>query len=500
MDDEAPLGADPVDPAGVGPARLPVDHLGLAEEVEDEALVGGAALDHHGGLGHRATEPGQRLVAGAPVGDDLGDHRVEVGRDGVALTHAGVDTDPRTRRQVEQRDPAGRRREVAIGVLGVEAGLDGVPLLGRLRTFEPATGSDVQLCLDQVEVRRHLGDRVLDLQARVDLEEGERPLARVVEELDRPGADVADRDRQPLRGRLDLVGLVLVQQGRGGLLDHLLVAPLDGAVADADRPRRAVGVGDQLDLDVPGPGHQPLQEDHAAAEGALGLVAGALVGVLELGSRVDPADPPATPASGRLEHEGVADPLGGGQRVVQRVDAASAPRRDRHPHLLGEELGADLVAQPAHRVGARADEGHAEALAQVRERGVLRDEPPPDPDRVRRALDQHPLEDSQVDVGACRGGSQRVGLVGLPREHRRAFLVGVERDGADRVPALRVQVADGVDQPHRGLAAVDDRNSRKHPVVLQPLTAHARSPSWRHCHVGEATSESHGQRAPFSTA
>ena len=464
VDDEAPLAAGPVDPAGVGPAGLSVDHLGLVEEVEDEALVGGAALDHHGGLGHRATEPRQRLVAGAAVGDDLGDHRVEVGRDGVALADAGVDADAGPRGQVEQRDPAGRRGEVAVRVLGVQPGLDGVPLLRRLRPFETAAGRDVQLRLDQVEVRRRLGDRVLDLQAGVDLEEGERPLARVVEELDRPGADVPDGDRQPLGGRLELLGLARVEQGRRRLLDHLLVAPLHGAVADADRPRRAMAVGDQLDLDVPCPGHQALQEDHAAAEGALGLVAGALVGVLELGSGVDPADAPATSASSCLEHERVADPLGCGQRLVQRVDAASAPRRDRHPHLLGEELGADLVAKPAHRVGARTDEGHAEALAQVRERGVLRDEPPPDPDRVCRALDQRPLEDGQVDVGAGRGGTQRVGLVRLPREHRRTFLVGVERDRADRLPtALRVQVADGVDQPHRGLAAVHDRNSRKHP-------------------------------------
>ena len=463
------LAASSVDPCRVGPPGLAVDDLGLLEEVEDEALVGGAALDHHGGLGHGATEPCQRFVAGASVGDDLGDHRVEVGGDGVALTDAGVDADARPRRQVEQCDPAGRWSEVAIRVLGVQPSLDGVPLLGRLGAFEPAAGRHVELRLDQVEVRRRLGDRVLDLEACVDLEEGERPVARVVEELDGRGADVAHGDRQPLGGRLELLGLARVQQRRRRLLDHLLVAPLHGAVADADRPGRAVAVGDQLDLDVPCPGDQALQEDHAAAERALGLVAGALVGVLELGAGVDPADAPATPTGRCLEHERVADALGSGQRVVQGVDAASAPRRDGHAHLLGEQLGADLVAQPAHRVGARTDEGHSEALAQVRERWVLRDEAPPDPDRVRPALDQHSLEDGQVDVGAGRGGTERVGLVGLPREHRRTFLVGVERDRTDRLPAtLRVQVADGVDQSHRGLAAIHDRNSSKHPVALQP--------------------------------
>ena len=61
-----PSAADPVDPAGVGPAvPAAVDDLGLGEQVEHEALVRGAALDHDGGLEHRPAQPGQRLLAGA---------------------------------------------------------------------------------------------------------------------------------------------------------------------------------------------------------------------------------------------------------------------------------------------------------------------------------------------------------------------------------------------------------------------------------------------------
>ena len=187
--------------------------------------------------------------------------------------------------QVEQRDPAGRRGEVAVRVLGVEPGLDGVPLLGRLRPLEPTAGRDVQLGLDQVEVGGHLGDRVLHLEPGVDLEEGERPLPRVVEELDGARRRRIHRERQPLGRRLELLGLLGVEQRRRRLLDHLLVAALHRAVTDAERPRRAVTVGDQLDLDVPRPGDQPLEEHDPAAERALGLVAGALVGVLELAAR-----------------------------------------------------------------------------------------------------------------------------------------------------------------------------------------------------------------------
>ena len=59
--------------------------------------------------------------------------------------------------------------------------------------------------------------------------------------------------------------------GGRGLLDHLLVAALEGAVAGAERPHRAVGVGQDLDLDVPAALHIRLDEDLTVAEGAVGL-------------------------------------------------------------------------------------------------------------------------------------------------------------------------------------------------------------------------------------
>jgi hypothetical protein len=84
--------------------------------------------------------------------------------------------------------------EVRSGVLGVQPGLDRVP--GQLGVqhvrAQRLTLGDPQLHLHQIQPGDQLGDRVLDLQPRVDLEEVEA--ARLVEdELDRAGADVADR-------------------------------------------------------------------------------------------------------------------------------------------------------------------------------------------------------------------------------------------------------------------------------------------------------------------
>ena len=69
----------------------------------------------------------------------------------------------------------------ATGV-SARAGIDRQPLAER----------DPQLPLHEIDARHHLRDRMLDLQARVHLEEVE--LAVLVEqELDRAGVGVADR-------------------------------------------------------------------------------------------------------------------------------------------------------------------------------------------------------------------------------------------------------------------------------------------------------------------
>ncbi len=469
--DEAALGAHAVDPARVGPLHrrraargleARPDHLGLLQQLQHEALVRGAAVDHDGGLAHGAAQAAEGLVAGAAVGDDLGDHRVEVGGDGVALGDAGVDADARARREVEAGDAAGGRGEVAIRVLGVQPGLDGVAELDRA-FIEPAPRGDVDLRLDEVELVGDLGDRVLDLEARVDLEEREHPVAGVVEELDGAGALVADREREALGGGLDVGHLLGGQQRGGRLLDDLLVAALHRAVADAERPG-GLAVGDELHLDVAGAGDEALQEDDAAAERALGLVAGALVGVGQVVGGVDAADAAPTAAGRRLEHQGVADPVCRREGLLQGVDAAARPRRDGHADLLGDQLGADLVAQLAHGVAGGADEGDAEGFDEVGEGRVLGDEAPPDPHGVGLGLLQHAGQELVVQVGALGGGADRVGLVGLPGEHGRALAVGEQRDRRGLWPArvLRVQVPHRVDEPHGGLAPVDDGDPLEH--------------------------------------
>ena len=155
--------------------------------------------------------------------------------------------------------------------------------------------------------------------------------------------------------------------------------------------------------------------------------------------------------------------------VLDAVDRPAAPGRDGHAGLLGQALALDLVAERAHhvRVGSREDD--PEPVAELREGGVLGDEAPADPRRVRAGLDERALEALVVEVGAELGavgavdhrGAEAVALVGLPDEQGVALLLGVEGDDADRLVALLVDLADGVDRAHRRLAAVDDGEARE---------------------------------------
>ena len=96
-------------------------------------------------------------------------------------------------------------------------------------------GRDAELPFDEIEAGDRLGDGMLDLQARVHLHEpeaaGAQPRGTVRDELDRAGPHIADRARRLDGGRPHLGAQRRRHAGRRRLLDHLLVAALQRAVA-----------------------------------------------------------------------------------------------------------------------------------------------------------------------------------------------------------------------------------------------------------------------------
>jgi hypothetical protein len=96
------------------------------------------------------------------------------------------------------REHAGGGQEVAAGVLAVDPELEGVPAQLGVVVAELLAVGDAELLADQVDAGDLLGDRVLDLQAGVDLEEGDRAVL-ADEELAGAGTDVAGLLQMPWR-------------------------------------------------------------------------------------------------------------------------------------------------------------------------------------------------------------------------------------------------------------------------------------------------------------
>src|SRR6516225_8375073 len=128
-----------------------------------------------------------------------------------------------------------RRRREGVGALGVDAAFDGVTaqLDVGLVIAERGARSDAELLADDVEAADHLGDRMLDLQARIHLDKKELP--------------------------------VLIEEFEGA---HALVAELaqcrDGERAEMNDSAQAVT--EDLDLDMARPLEVPLEINLAATE------------------------------------------------------------------------------------------------------------------------------------------------------------------------------------------------------------------------------------------
>ncbi len=190
-------------------------------------------------------------VAVLPVGDELGDQGIVIGRDDAVLIGVGVDADANAAGEIEARDAAGRGRE-GVGVFRVDAALDGVAAAndGTAENFgQSFPGGDSDLRFDEVDAGDGFGDGVLDLDAGIYFDEVEVALF-VHEEFDGAGVAVADG----FDGFFEFGGNALTdfgaQGGGGRFLKQLLVTPLDAAFALAQDFDVAVLVGKDLEFDV----------------------------------------------------------------------------------------------------------------------------------------------------------------------------------------------------------------------------------------------------------
>ena len=319
----------------------------------------------------------------------LGQQRVVVGRDPVARVARGCRPGrtgpPGGTNSVEQAGRRGRSRASGSSALIRHSMATPRGSHVRLAERERLAGGDPHLLADQVDAGDHLGDRVLDLDAAVDLHEVEVAVRR------RPGTRRCRRRRSRRPRRRAPPRRPSARRAPAG-------SPGAGVSSISFWWRRCTEQSrsprwttlpwrsaQDLDLDVAGAVDVALDVDAAVAEerpAALrpGLAVG--VGERRAGSRTTP-HAPAAAAGHRLDDHRVADPSAsrcGVRRRRQRLEAAGQQRQAR-PRPSARAAGA-LSPSAAITVGRRADERDAVRLADLGEVGVLGQEAVAGVDRV----------------------------------------------------------------------------------------------------------------------
>src|SRR5690606_35057505 len=297
--------------------------------------------------------------------------------------------------------------------------------------FEVLAVGDLDLLLDQIDAGDLLGDGVLHLDAGVHLDEVEVTLG-VHEVFDGAGAFVVAGLGGLDRGLAHALAQVGREEGRGGFLDELLVAALHGAVAFAEVEGLAVGVGEDLELDVAGLLDVFLDIDRAVAEGFLGLVAGDVVFLGEGDVVVGDAHAAPAAAGDGLDDDGVADLAGDFDGFGLAGDGAVGAGDGGHAGFFDGVLGHGLVAHDHDGLGLGADELDVARLALLGELGVLGEKTVAGVDGidVGEFGGGDDAVGAQVALGAF-GGADADGLVGELHVERLGVGLGIDREGFD---------------------------------------------------------------------
>ena len=297
---------------------------------------------------------------------------------------------------------------------------------------------------------------MLDLQARVRFHEVKAAF-RVHQELEGARVGVLHRLGGVDDDAAHLLPHFVAERGRRRLLDELLVAPLDRALALAEMDHRAVVIAENLELDVPRRLDVLLDVDVGDAERRLRLALRGLHRVRQLRRRPHDAHAAAAAAGRRLHDHRIADLLRELERLLLVVDRAVAARENRHAGLLHHAARARFVAHQADRLRIGPDELDVARLAHFGEVRALGEKPVAGVDCVgagdfRRA--DHG-GDVQVAVGAARRPDADV-LVGELDVQLVLVRLGVDRDRLDAELAARV------DDPQRDFPAVRDQYLLEH--------------------------------------
>ncbi len=231
------------------------------------------------------------------------------------------------------------------------------------------------------------------------------------------------------------------------------MAPLDAALAFTHRDHAAAVVGQNLDLDVPGPLEILLDVHTAVAERLQRLAARRLKRAFHLGLRPDEPHALAPAARHGLDQHREAQALGLAARLDRIAQRRGGPRYHRHAGSLHPAPRFGFIAHGADRGGRRAHENETGILAGVRKRRALRQEAIARMDRLAAGVPGRRDQLGNGEIGFARGrGADQDRGVGVANVRGETVRLGVDRDGGEAF------LVAGADHANRDFAAVRDQH------------------------------------------
>ena len=432
----------------------------MVDQLFQERQVGRHAADTE--LTQRPIHAPCRFVGGGSPGGDLDQQGVVIaGDEGAGVGGAAVEPDAEAVGGVVGQDAAIVGNEVGFRVLGGDAALKGEAVEGDVLLSRHSGAADAMalgdanLSLDQIHARHFLGDGVLDLDARIDLDEIEGAAVGIEQELDGAGVLVAGGGGEADGGVAKLLALFPAEERSGRPLHHLLMPALHRAVALVEMDDVAPAVAENLHLEVTGPAHQLFEIDLAAPAGKFGFAPSRRHVGEQLVGGFDHPHAAAAAAPARLQHQGIADGFGEADHLVVVVGQGFGGRHNRNARGHGKRPRCHLVAEGAHGFGARTDEDHSRLAHRFGKVGVLGQKAVAGMDGVAAVLARHPHDVVDGEVGLHRPQSlaDLVAFVRLEAVEGELVLFGIDGDGGD------LQLIGRPQHPDRDFASVGDQQA-----------------------------------------
>ncbi len=191
------------------------------------------------------------------------------------------------------------------------------------------------------------------------------------------------------------------------------MAALDRAIALAQPHAVAIVVGEDLDLDVPGPVDGALEIHRCVTKGGASFAHPLTKCGFEVLRIRHHAQAFAATTGHGFERDRKPNVRCRFAHVVDRSERLQSPRHDRYSRRLHEFAGFRLETQVAHGPGRRSDEDQARIEARLRKIGILSQKAVARVDRLGAgsARGVEDAVDPQVALGR-RSGANQIGCVG----------------------------------------------------------------------------------------